>query len=273
MEYYKLKIEFKPFPKRLNRTILVRKDVDLFSLGCIITNIFYGVFEHLFSFKDSQHLYSLLTKDSDYFFEEEIDMRGITLEEVDKKFLFTYDFGDNYEFKCTRYDDIENLKQTKLAIVKKATGKGIFEDNITTLYDYLDGQITDMDINEEGIYSYPWNFDLNSLDEFDDVSIEQVQKTLSHVKADINEMMQNYYGDEEQETISEEQMMDFFASLIDNLALKNKKVKNKFEELKLNYNGLRAYEKMIELLSNCIEEGKEPNKIEKLFIKKVDTLK
>ena len=85
-------------------------------------------------------------------------------------------------FDCKKYKTIvtkefEDDEDVPTGFVLDAKGMGIWEDNIRSLYAYLEGEI-DKDFDEEdeerGIYK-PWNFDIKKYSEFDDpVDIEEL---------------------------------------------------------------------------------------------------
>ena len=62
---------------------------------------------------------------------------------LDKKnrFTFLYDTGEDYEFNVTVLEKDVNLNKRKVAIVLSGSEDRIWEDNISTLYDYLSSKI------------------------------------------------------------------------------------------------------------------------------------
>ena len=62
---------------------------------------------------------------------------------LDKKnrFTFLYDTGEDYEFNVTVLEKDVNLNKRKVAIILSESEDRIWEDNISTLYDYLSGKI------------------------------------------------------------------------------------------------------------------------------------
>ena len=72
-------------------------------------------------------------------------------------------------YKKKETKDIEDDDEIPYGFVLDGKGMGIWEDNISSLYAYLDGEI-DKDYNQEdeerGIYK-PWNFDIDKYSEFD----------------------------------------------------------------------------------------------------------
>ena len=105
-----------------------------------------------------------------------------TIKDLPEKFIFVYDTGDGWDFDCKIYKTIvtkefEDDEDVPTGFVLDAKGMGIWEDNIRSLYAYLEGEI-DKDFDEEdeerGIYK-PWNFDIKKYSEFDNpVDIEEL---------------------------------------------------------------------------------------------------
>jgi len=98
--------------------------------------------------------------------------------------MFIYDTGDGWDFDCKIYKRIvvktvDDEEEIPTGFVLEAKGMGIWEDNIGSLYAYLEGEI-DKDYNEEdedrGIYK-PWNFEIDKYSEFDDpIDIEELNE-------------------------------------------------------------------------------------------------
>ena len=186
VKYLKIRADFKYAKKgRFYRTFLVRDDIGLGELGELIVEIFGGTMEHFFMYR---------TKDKSYIpssWMEQWNTLGSTRNEpfkdktildLPETFMFIYDTGDGWDFDCKIYKqivtkNIDDEDDVPTGFVLDAKGMGIWEDNIRSLYAYLDGEI-DKDYSEEdeerGIYK-PWNFDINKYSEFDDpVDIEEL---------------------------------------------------------------------------------------------------
>ena len=186
VKYLKIRADFKYAKKgRFYRTFLVRDDIGLGELGELIVEIFGGTMEHFFMYR---------TKDKSYIpssWMEQWNTLGSTRNEpfkdktildLPETFMFIYDTGDGWDFDCKIYKqivtkNIDDEDDVPTGFVLDAKGMGIWEDNIRSLYAYIDGEI-DKDYSEEdeerGIYK-PWNFDINKYSEFDDpVDIEEL---------------------------------------------------------------------------------------------------
>ncbi len=190
MKYQKLKLEFKYGPKgRFYRVVLVKKGLNLRTLGCYLVEALGGELEHMFLYKDKNNHYEDETWLDDSFFMytriKEFDYTKYTLDDLSQHFDFCYDTGDGYDFICTRYKtevemDDEEFSDRPL-IILNGKGQGIREDNIGTLYDLFNGKIDpnlNHEIEEEGIY-FPWNHQINKFGDFDEpLDIEALNESL-----------------------------------------------------------------------------------------------
>ena len=121
----------------------------------------------------------------DWYLERGIDVEAFkdkTIKDLPERFIFEYDTGDGWDFECKIYKkevtkEIEDDEDIPTGFVLDGKGMGIWEDNISSLYAYLNNEI-DKDYNQEdeerSIYK-PWNFDINKYSEFDDpIDIEEL---------------------------------------------------------------------------------------------------
>ena len=186
VKYLKIRADFKYTTKgRFYRTFLVREDIDLGELGEFIVDIFGGTLEHFFLYriKDEQYLPSSWV--DEWYHERGIKVEPFkdkTIKDLPERFVFEYDTGDGWAFDCKIYNAIttktfEDDEDIPTGYVLDAKGMGIWEDNIHTLYAYLNGDI-DKNYNqedEEKGYYKPWNFDIDKYSEFDDpVDLEEL---------------------------------------------------------------------------------------------------
>ena len=161
MKYTKIRVAFKEFPKRFYREMYVRSDLSLFKLGVCICCSLGAEFEHYFLFEDAERQY--VPRDFEELWGNNVFMTKYNFKDIvlDKKnrFTLTYDTGEDYEFVITVLEKDVDLKRRKPAIILKGSGDRIWEDNISTLYAYLsgelDGELFEND-EENGIYM-PWN--------------------------------------------------------------------------------------------------------------------
>jgi len=181
--YIKIKASFRYAKDRLYRTLLVRPHTNLFELGCILSMSLGAEFEHLFSFSTKTCSFFLAPDDADLFWADNgyAPMENHTLDDLGENFTFKYDSGDGWDFTCKVYKRQPIFKDTRKAIILEGKGQGIWEDNIRSLFAYLNGEI-DPDSSEEddelGVYP-PWNFEIEKYSDFDKpLDIEALQKKL-----------------------------------------------------------------------------------------------
>ena len=161
MKYTKIKVAFKEFPKRFYREMYVRSDLSLFKLGVCICCSLGAEFEHYFLFEDAERQY--IPRDFEELWGNNVFMTKYNFKDIvldnKNRFTLTYDTGEDYEFVITVLEKDVDLKRRKPAIILKGAGDRIWEDNISTLYAYLsgelDGELFEND-EENGIYM-PWN--------------------------------------------------------------------------------------------------------------------
>ena len=139
MRYKTLHIEFMPFPKRFNRIIKVREDLDLFTLGVVLVVALNGQFEYPFVFQTRRRDYL-----SQYFGqideETQVYMTNYHLQDLGKQFIFMYDTADSWLFKVN-VTATEEIRSRKHAFFIDGTGEGIWENELDLLIRYLSGDI------------------------------------------------------------------------------------------------------------------------------------
>ena len=193
VKYYKIRADFKYSKKgRFYRTFLVREGISLQDLGEFIVEIFGGEMEHCFLYTMKGKSFEPLSWIEDWGSDDgsREAYNDKTIEDLPSSFTFEYDTGEGWDFSCKIYDkmvvkefDDEEYKDDEELIptgfVLDGKGMGIWEDNIGSLYAYLEGEI-DQDYNledeERGIYK-PWNFEIDKYSEFDDpIDIEELNE-------------------------------------------------------------------------------------------------
>lgn len=196
MEYLKLKVKFKPYPKRFYRTLLVRPDMNLVDLGCILVTALEGAFEHCFLFETRDFSYEPIM-----FLTEGVNinsrlMDDYTINDLGEKFDFVYDTGCNYEFACSVMKKRVEISDEESAYLIDGAGQGIWEDYIGELYDYLDGKI-DPSSQGDDVHQLPWNFDNTCFGDFDTAfNLEDAQdKFIDSYEADIYNYKEHIYVD------------------------------------------------------------------------------
>lgn len=176
VKYKKIRADFKYAEKgRFYRVFLVREDVSLPELGEFIVTIFGGTMEHFFLF----HEQGIDYVDESWLEEcdEWVGYSDKSLLDLGDKFEFDYDTGDGWDFDCKVYKtevikefEEEDEELWPFGFVLEGKGMGIWEDNISSLYAYLNGEIDkDFDGEDEELCVYkPWNFEITKYSEFDD---------------------------------------------------------------------------------------------------------
>ncbi len=170
MKYVRLKVEFKDYPDKLNRTLLVRKDLDLFTLGvCILTSL-EATYEHCFLFEDKKRTYNPEAFE-DLYEERDVFMTDYHYYDLvldrKKQFTLEYDTGDGWDFIITELEEVD-VRSRRLVFLEDGKGLGIWEDNIYSLWAFLDGRVkgsTTTELEKEGI-TLPWNLKLTKFSDF-----------------------------------------------------------------------------------------------------------
>ena len=176
MQYTKIKASYIRAKDRLNRTFLVRPDIDLETLGCVICTGFHAEYEHAFLFHVHKTAYvPELWLDS--FQTAFLSMRGRTLSDLGPSFRFTYDTGDSWDFECKVYKRPVMYESEEIAVIIDGAGTGIWEDNAWGFDRYLAGEIppeTSEDLEDIEWYM-PWNLDLDQVSDTDVFDLEDEQ--------------------------------------------------------------------------------------------------
>ena len=189
MNYKQVKLSFTNCElNRFYRTLLVKEDINLVDLGCAILTAFKGAYEHCFLFKTNGINYNPLAFIVEIQMDDDVLMDDYTLKDLGNKFTFVYDTGEYWEFEAiVTLSDIPVRGEDVILI--DGAGQGIWEDNIHSLYAYLDGQIgpNSREDNEDLGYTLPWNLDFEKYGDFDkpfDVEKEH-KKFLKAYKKDL----------------------------------------------------------------------------------------
>lgn len=166
MKYEKIEIFYKDFPRRLYRVLLVRSDLKLEELGCVLACAIGATLEHVFVFtkKDKEYVPISFMDDP---LDGEILMDDYSLSDLGDYFNFEYDLGEGWSFGVEILEDLI-LNDERMAIVLEGEGQGIWEDNRYSLDLYLSNKIEDdtHEVESKGIY-FPWNFKIKKFSDFD----------------------------------------------------------------------------------------------------------
>lgn len=168
----KIRLDFKYCAKgRFYRTLLVKEDINLVDLGCAILTAFNAAFEHCFYFQTKEHNYNPRVFMEEFVDDNDLLMNDYTLEVLGDKFEFCYDTGEGWVFTAKVYKKLveqEILDEDADVFLIEGAGLGIYEDNISTLYNYFEGNL-DPDSSEEfEDNSFPWNLDIKKYGDFDE---------------------------------------------------------------------------------------------------------
>ena len=152
MEYTKIRLDFKYAEKgRFYRSVLVRSDLDLKSIGTAFVYALGGTLEHCFLYRSNGVSYFPYEWIEDFYnIENCLPYEEASLDDLSDTFSFEYDTGDGWDFACKKYKRKVNLDSDRVIIV--------LEGEIDKDYDGED--------EERGIYK-PWNFDIDKYSEFD----------------------------------------------------------------------------------------------------------
>ncbi len=167
MEYKKIKFVYKYAKDRLNRELLIRSDVNLIELACILLNSVYSMMEHDFMFRTSSNSYVLENYDDDS--GQTLFMADYKFEDLGDHFELIYDFSEDWEFECTVIGK-QNKKGNQYAYALSGVGAGMFEDGRYFFDQHLAGNDDLILFDSENTESYePYNlpFDYDDLETFD----------------------------------------------------------------------------------------------------------
>ena len=202
MKYIKLTVGLEGYETRFYRTLLVKKNTPLVDLGCIILTSLGGEYEHMFAFKDGNKSYYLLPMFEDAIHETDLLIDDYKLKDLNNRFKFVYDFGEYWCFNCELdkkqidYEVNYDNGESDTAILIDGKGQGIWEDNINTLYAYLDGELKPNGYkeNETKGYHHPWNFDNSKWGDFDKFNLDEAKEYFSSiVDEDMESFKEGYY--------------------------------------------------------------------------------
>ena len=294
-------MDFRGCKERFNRTILVREDVNLIELGCIMCTAIHASFEHLFLFHKKRIDYVPEVFLEDMYLDEWLPMNRYKLEDLGDSFVFEYDTGDGWEFNCKVYKKEIEKQGKQYAYLLDGKGQGIWEDNIASLWAYLDGEI-DPDSNledEENGYYLPWNFDNEKYSDFDIFDLEDEQESFeSMVPVDMELYIDHchdsgyemnvqspdpdsyfedmYFDEEEEETEDYNPYLNrAIMDAVDNQIATVDFIKDAYERLSEKYGKKEAKRQLAVVLTEEIFDTLKNNKVsdEKEYKKKIEKLK
>ncbi len=183
MKYKKIKIQWEKNPNFLNRTLLVRNDVDLFTLGVIVLESMCASFDDEFAIKDHKHLYALLPEHAEFIFPDENskykNIEDSGLKDLSNQFQLIYsDFEEPYVFDCEILEE-QNKEGNQYAYLIDGKCRCLFDDNSKLLDQYAKGKVKKsssfMDLMDKTSFP-PTNISFNQLKEIEDFNLEFEQE-------------------------------------------------------------------------------------------------
>lgn len=164
MKYKRIRFEMMGFEKDLYRDLLIRENVNLLELGVIFIDSVYGNLEHLFCFKDKNRTY--VTEQEDIDSPNMLYMSDHHLSDLDNDFIFIYDYGEDWTFRCFIEDRTYNKPGNEFVYLLDGKGLGIFEDNKDLFIQYINNGLNDDDVEEI------WNLPIMESKEIDEYDVE-----------------------------------------------------------------------------------------------------
>lgn len=186
--YRKIKASYKYAPEGLYRTFLVRSDLNLAELGCVLCTMFHAEYEHCFLFHTSNASYVPAAfldgfADSDWLL-----MDDYSLNDLPDSFTFEYDTGESWEFKCKVYKKEDLRAGSQLAVLIDGAGAGLWEDASMEFLNWLAGDISPK--KKHGPEDAPWNLTFKTYGELaEPLDLAKEQEAFD---ARIEDDMKNY---------------------------------------------------------------------------------
>ena len=187
--YIKIRADFKYCEKgRFYRTFLIKEDAPLQEVGEFMVDILGGSLEHYFLFRNKEMSFiapSWIEMWNSFGTHKQVSFVGKKICDLGDSFQFEYDTGDGWVFNCKVYKkreikEFDDDDEPAYGFVLDGKGMGIWEDSISSLHAYLNGEIEkdyNLEDEERGIYK-PWNFDIDKYSEFDDpLDLEELNDT------------------------------------------------------------------------------------------------
>ena len=181
MKYKRIRIEMYGFEKDFYRDLLIRENVNLLELGIIFIDSIYGTCEHLFCLKDNNRTY--VTEQEDISSPNMLYMSDHYLSDLENDFTFTYDYGEDWTFRCSIDNKSYNKPGNEFVYLLDGKGLGIFEDNRYLFMQYMNDGINDEDVEEI------WNLPVMEASEIDEYDIEMED---NRIRKDVPFSIYNY---------------------------------------------------------------------------------
>ena len=181
MQFQKVRVSWKDYPKRLYRVFYVRENIRLDQFAEILQELFEMTNEHLYCFRDKGTRYVTENEMEDAWGECEL-LKNARFSDLPEKCAFEYDYGESYDFEVRKYRKTIEKDSDDNIILEEAVGAGIFEDNRYTLEMYLSGNASPnmrKDNDAKGLYM-PWNLDLKKLGDFEaPIDLQEMEESVN----------------------------------------------------------------------------------------------
>lgn len=154
MNYLELTLCWDKAPQKLNRTLLVRSDLDIYTIAVAILTTLRAGFAHPFYFVNGDDVIEL-TKEK---------TKRLPVDKLGQTFNLVYKTKEAYTFNVSLNRELISLSSRRYAFLKEANGIGLFEENIESLLSLV--KEDSLEVNETK--KVPWNltFLLPSLNDF-----------------------------------------------------------------------------------------------------------
>ena len=260
MLYTKIKASFILAKNRLYRTFLVKPDIDLETLGCVICTGFRATYEHAFMFR-VRKLSFVPEEWLDDYFDHYRSMKDSTLEDLGPSFRLIYDTGDNWEFECKVYKRPVEYDSDETAVIIDGAGAGIWEDNVWGFTRYLDGEIppdTSEDLEEIDWYM-PWNLELEQIGDFDHFDpAEEQERLMENLHADVYNIKRYNSDDDLYDPMPAGSIWHSFHSNMKKGVNTPNEIKQQLEEFKHVCGVLKEQGALPEKFTDLIHTGADP---------------
>ncbi len=224
MNYKIIRLAYKDAKENLNRELLVRDDLSLIELGCVLGSSLYSTLEHDFMFKTSSN--SFVLENYGNATGQTLYMSDYLLADLGDHFEYIYDFGDEWRFDCEVIGS-QKKRGKQFAYALKGTGVGLFEDGRC----FFDASLVgDYDFNIYGENDpddyIPYNIPFSLLEDITYFDVEEMNNEFKHtLPFDIYDFIKETHdlGFEKnveninlEDYVSDEEIEDFFDERIDN---------------------------------------------------------
>ena len=278
MKYTKIKITSKDNAKRFYRILCVNGNPDLNELGALIGLSINCWFEHgyLFNADGIDYIPGIWSEDA--YDDEVYILDDYHLDELGDHFTYEYDTGEGWDFDCkvmkTTYDyEPEDGYDYPLAMVIEGKGQGIFENDHTTFWRYLNGEIDpeSSEEDEDEMQFLPMNMEFEKFGDFDEpLDLED----MFYYEEDIEEIVDQMGGDYRESNYSN--ALSNIEMMVSYDIFHEETLNKTFKRLIKKYDVDYAYEKILDAMieiSSCYKESMTDEEIKDMYLKGLKKLK